>query len=78
MKSSQCCGTCMFMDKQGIVGQGICRHGPPTAVVLPKPGVVRGTVDIAKMSFYPPVKIDDRGCGEYKPKLEVVEATEEE
>lgn len=78
MKASQCCGTCMFVEKTSMVGQGICRRNPPTAVPISRQGMIPGTADMGTMSCWPPVKLNDKGCGEYKPRLETVGATEED
>ncbi len=73
MEASQTCGTCAWMQKAGI-GQGWCNRYPPTAIALPAPGPIQGTIDIKQMSFSPPVKSKRSACGEHKPKLEVIGA----
>lgn len=72
--ANQSCHDCYFYESTGV-NQGICRRYPPTVQQIPKrvstlPG--QDAIQMAKLSTYPPVNGEDRGCGEYS-RAETIE-----
>lgn len=48
---------------------GECHLNPPKVFMMPSQTKL-GQVRMQKMSGYPPVKLDDNGCGKHEPILE--------
>lgn len=61
------CRTCDHCDQStGDVRMGECHFEPPKVFMMPGQTNL-GQVRMQKMSGYPPVKLDDAGCGKHEP-----------
>ncbi len=70
------CGYCERTDPEG----GMCRRMPPTVIGIPVqgppiPGIIKAstpmaTMTLKKFSMYPPVRLNDKGCGRFLQKRE--------
>jgi len=63
------CGACLYarMTDAKDLTQMICRAAPPSVIALPHPQGVQ------VRAFYPPVAVDDEGCGMHRARLMVGE-----
>ena len=68
LKDRQKCGTCRFCEPKDV-RMGLCRVAHPTILPMPARHAITGQQGMRIDSHYPPVELEDRGCGEYLPKL---------
>jgi len=71
-QSCGACAHCLRMDSLSIE-QGECRRELRSQMMM-VPGPVVGTVGPRTFSYYPEVKLKDRGCSQFIPALEVADA----
>lgn len=71
MTENQTCGTCVFSDRKGLdISKGVCRRNPPTIQVIPQ--MTQAGAAIKLQAMFVSIDLRDKGCGEYKPKIEEV------
>ncbi len=67
--NNEICRTCIHCDQSaGDVTSGECHVNPPKVFLVPMQGPL-GQVKAQKVSGYPPVKLDDMGCGKHSSLL---------
>ncbi len=77
LQKNQSCAACAYCEQTDPEG-AICRRVPPVVIGVPVqgppvPGIIKGTVPVAtmtlkKFSVYPPVRLNDKGCGRFLQK----------
>ncbi len=69
---TEICRTCAHcVPSKADMSGGECHLEPPKVFLLPAQTKL-GQPVIQKMSGYPPVKLDDSGCGKYKASAEIL------
>ena len=75
MRLNQSCGACAHCHRRDNLNieQGECRRELRSQMIM-VPGPVVGTVGPRTFSYYPEVKLKDRGCSHFTLALEVADA----
>lgn len=65
VQPDQTCASCIFYESEGA-HKDCCRRMPPTGALVPAKGRLHGQQGLRPISYYPPVVLRDKGCGEYE------------